>query len=418
MRLRTLISLITVLLVFLTSVKNSSANTLDFELTVRSHQLIGLPDARAMNLTGDGQTIVFIDDGVQFNHPYLDGVVLDGQCTSLEVCGSDYMNSGIKSGGPHRGDGTHGSMVAGIIAGQANRSAPGGIAPKTKLISIDNNSGQGEGLIRAMDWILSVHKKHNIVALSASIGAPNFGGVRGGSGKCSFDTALTNRIRSLVEAGISVVFAAGNGGSLSNLDYPACLPEVISVGALKSTGEIQDYSNISNTITVLAPADVISANGSFGYFIGGGTSSAAPVVAGTVALLKQANPNATPEEIKKSLQSSRKRIDDVLWGNLPILDIPAAIEAVKTGKFDVQNITVKSSTPSPVPTVTITKATENPPVTAVTVPVPGPTVTVTMTPPPEPTRVVVLTRISCIKGKKTKVVTAVNPKCPAGYKKK
>lgn len=414
---RATLSLISIFVLLATSVETSSANSIDFEKTIESHKLVGLPDAKAMNLTGEGQTIVFIDDGVQIDHPYLNGVVVDGQCTSREVCGSDYMNSGIKSGGPHRGDGAHGSMVAGIIAGQANNSAPGGIAPKAKLISIDNNSGQGDGLIRAMDWILSVQKKHNIVALSASIGAPNFGGVRGGSGECLLDPMLTKRIQSLVEAGISVVFAAGNGGSLSKLDYPACLPEVISVGALKSSGEIQDYSNISKNITVLAPADVVSSNGSFGYWIGGGTSSAAPVVAGAVALLKQANPNATPQEIKKALQSSRNRVDDVLWGNLPILDIPIAVEAIKTGRFDNQSITAKTGAPTPVPTVTVTEAPEKTTVNTVTLPVPGPTVTVTATPSPQLTTVVVLTRISCTKNKKTKVVTAIKPKCPKGYKR-
>lgn len=404
MKLRAGISAIVVCGLFLSSAKSSSADSIDLQKTLDSHKLIGLSEAKSLNLTGEGQTIVFIDDGHQVNHPYLQGTMIDGFCTSSEVCGADYMVSGIKSGGAHRGDGTHGSMVAGIIAGQANTLAPGGIAPKAKLISIDNNSGQGEGLIRAMDWILSVHKKHNIIALSGSFAAPNFGGARGGGGECSIDPTLSRRIQSLVEAGISVVFAAGNGGSLSKLDYPACLSEVISVGALKSTGEIQDYSNISNAITVLAPADVISANGSSSYFIGGGTSSAAPVVAGAIALLKQANPSATPQEIKKALQSTRYRATDVLWGNLPILDLPTAIEAIRTGKFDTQSITANSGKPSPAPTVTV--------------PVPGPTATVTMTPSPQPTKVVVLTRINCTKSKKTRVVTAVNPKCPKGYKEK
>jgi hypothetical protein len=309
------------------------SSDLDFQKTVGSHALIGLPQAQNLGYDGQGQTIVIIDDGTQIEHPYLKGVIIDGNCTSKVVCGSDYLNPGVKAGGAHVGNGFHGSMVAGIIAGQANSNAPGGIAPRAKVISIDNTRGDTEGLLQAMSWVLTVKDKHNVVALSASIGAPNSSGPRGGAGDCSPGSDLVKKIRELIAAGINVVFAAGNGGSLTKLDFPACLPELISVGALTHSGAIAEYSNISQNITVMAPAEIKSSNGDGGYFIGGGTSSATPVVAGAIALLRQANPSATTDEIKKALQTSRRSVDDVIWGNLPVLDIPEAIEAIKSGKF-------------------------------------------------------------------------------------
>jgi hypothetical protein len=254
------------------------------------------------------------------------------------VCGSDYLKPGLKSGGAHKGNGFHGSMVAGIIAGQANTFAPGGIAPKAKIVSVDNTDGGSEGLIAAMEWVLTIQKKHNVVAVSGSISAPNSSGLRGSEGDCSLDPKLAAKVKELVDAGIVMIFAAGNGGSFSKLDFPACLPEVVSVGALTSKGFIADYSNISKSITVLAPAEILSSNGDRGYFIGGGTSSATPLVAGAVALLKQANPDATPREIKLALQSTKSRISDVLWANLPILNLPIAIEAIQTGKFELKPI--------------------------------------------------------------------------------
>jgi subtilisin family serine protease len=285
-------------------------------------------------------------------------------------------------------------MVSGIIAGQKNSSAPGGIAPKAKIISIDNTDGGSEGLIAAMEWVLTIRKKYNVVAVSGSVGAPNSSGLRGGEGDCSLDPILSEKIKELVNAGIVMIFASGNGGSVSKLDFPACLPGVVSVGALNSKGSIAVYSNISKSLTVLAPAEILSSNGDAGYFIGGGTSSATPIVAGAVALLKQAKPDATPQEIKLALQSTRNRISDVLWANLPILNLPTAIEAIQTGKFELLPITpIGNVTPSPAPTVTLT-------------PTPAPTVTI------------LLRQITCTKGKLTKKVTAVKPVCPAGYKKK
>ena len=66
---RSSITFLALCTVFATNVKTSSANSIDFQKTVESHKLIGLPDAKAMNLRGEGQTIVFIDDGVQIDHP-------------------------------------------------------------------------------------------------------------------------------------------------------------------------------------------------------------------------------------------------------------------------------------------------------------------------------------------------------------
>ena len=326
----------------------ANSNDLDYQKTVDAHTLIGLSEARDLGYDGSGQIIVIIDDGNQINHPYLKDVIIDGNCTSRATCGVDYLNPGLKAGGAHKGDGFHGSMVTGIIAGQANADAPGGIAPKAKVISIDNTDGNTEGLISAIDWILEIKKKHNVVALSASIGAPNSSGARGGPGSCSPGSDLEKKLKELIAAGISVVFAAGNGGSFTKLDYPACISDLIAVGALTHQGSIAEYSNVSQGITVMAPADIKSSNGSSGYFIGGGTSSATPVVAGAVALLKQANPDATPAEIKKALQTSRKTVDDLVWGNLPVLDIPKALEVIKTGVFDPRKIvSISGGTISP-----------------------------------------------------------------------
>ena len=181
------------------------SNNIDFQKTIDSYNLIGLSTAQKDGWDGTGQTIVVIDDGNRIDHPYLSGVFVDGYCTSRNVCGSDYLKPGIKSGGAHKGNGFHGSMVSGIIAGQVNTSAPGGIAPKAKIISIDNTDGGSEGLIAAMEWVLTIRKKYYVVAVSGSIGAPNSSGLRGGEGDCSLDPTLSVKIKELVNAGIVMI---------------------------------------------------------------------------------------------------------------------------------------------------------------------------------------------------------------------
>jgi subtilisin family serine protease len=340
------------------------------------------------------------------------------------VCGSDYLNPAIKAGGAHKGDDFHGSMVTGIIAGQANANAPGGIAPKAKVISIDNTDGNTEGLLSAMEWILEIKKKYNVVALSASIGAPNSSGVRGGSGDCSPGSELEKKINNLIAAGINVIFAAGNDGSFTKISFPACLPSVISVGALTYKGEIAEYSNVTKSITVMAPADIKSSNGSSGYFIGGGTSSATPVVAGAVALLKQAKPDATTDEIRKALQTSRTTVNDIVWGNLPVLDIPRAIEAIKSGVFDpnvVINVNASSLSELKIAKDAQTKA-ENEAKLAKEAQIRA-EANVKLAREELAQALVELNKwkpasITCARGTRTKIVTAVNPKCPAGYIKK
>ncbi len=153
----------------------------EIELTKSSQAIIGLAEAHAMGFTGKGQTIVVIDTGVQIDHPYFKDALISGYCSSKAVCGSNYDKSNIAAGASIKIEGlnipidSHGSMASGIALGRAIGNVPGGVAPGANLISINNTDGQGEGIVKAIDWVLSVKDKFNIVAISASIGASNKG---------------------------------------------------------------------------------------------------------------------------------------------------------------------------------------------------------------------------------------------------
>ena len=91
---------------------------------------------------------------------------------------------------------------------------------------------------------------------------------------------------------------------------------------------------------------------------------------------------------------------------------PNQVYVLKRGTLKYTPAPVVTATPTPTPT----------PIVSAT-PTPTPTVTETPSPTPvpvvaKPTTTAKKTTITCVKGKTTKKVTGINPKCPAGYKKK
>lgn len=63
-------------------------------MTQSSYDLINLSAARDLGLTGKDQVVVFLDDGIEIDHPYIKNNVLDGFCSSRAACGDQYLKSG------------------------------------------------------------------------------------------------------------------------------------------------------------------------------------------------------------------------------------------------------------------------------------------------------------------------------------
>jgi subtilisin family serine protease len=118
-------------------------------------------------------------------------------------------------------------------------------------------------------------------------------------------------------AGISVVVSSGNDGKDTSkpTQYPAyyavdlpgkhqAIPGLIAVGSFGST-KVSDFSSRGPWVTLVAPGeDILSTsvtNTDVGYRLFSGTSFAAPQIAGLVALLRDRNPDLSPENIKKSI---------------------------------------------------------------------------------------------------------------------
>lgn len=234
----------------------------------------------------------------------------------------------------------HGVWVEGLIHGIAPdaqvqrydvRTVPSGVSDTCYIMS----SGDIKSALRA---ILSDHQRLGIRVVNLSWGGGQF------TSPCHLrNNETTKLIQELVQAGVSVVAAAGNEGFSNALIWPACMPEVLSVGAsfdytsdqpervlgchaLPVTDELTCYTNIAPFLDVIAPGSRASVpNGPSGL----GTSASTAYVSGVIALLLQEASALTPDQIRAALTQTGKPIRDQRSGlTFPRVDAFAALQAV------------------------------------------------------------------------------------------
>jgi serine protease AprX len=304
----------------------------------RTAATIGAKNVHAQyGYTGAGIGVAVIDSGITAWHDDLTIANRTGQRVSAFV---DFVN-GATTKYDEWGHGTH---VAGIIAGNGYDSNGDrlAIAPKANIVALKALDFEGKGkisnIIAALDWAVANRTQYNIRVINMSLGAGVFE---------SYHTdPLTLAAKHAVDAGIVVVAAAGNMGKAQNgnpqygaISAPGNAPWVLTVGASSSMGTIDRrddtmaaYSSRGPTMidfgakpdlvapgtgTVsLAEKDSLFYVTKSAYLVAGkkngltympyltlsGTSMAAPVVSGTVALMLEANPDLTPNMVKAILQ--------------------------------------------------------------------------------------------------------------------
>lgn len=285
----------------------SYINSNDIVSTYGTEQkLIDIEKLTENKYLGQGQTICFIDTGIQ---PHFDFIFPKNRIIKFV----DFINN---SNSPYDDNG-HGTFVSGIACGNGIFSKTNmGYAPKSNIISLKALSKNGNAdsniILDAMEWVYQNHKNFNIGVVCMSFGAESN----------KFD-ALSMGAEALWKSGITVVAAAGNSGpNFNTIKSPGNNPYVITVGALDiSQMNVANFSSRGPTIyghkpDLIAPAVNITSCNNFGvpYTNMSGTSVATPIVAGICADIKSKYPNITNNEIKKFLTSHCTKIT----GNLDI----------------------------------------------------------------------------------------------------
>jgi len=329
-------------------------------------------DAVGQAITGLGVTVAVLDSGVAAV-PGLDtaGKIVRGPDLSLET------NSAQTLGFDTFGHGTH---LAGIVGANDQAGAVRkngaldatdltkefGVAPDAQLLALKLAATDGSAdvsqVIAALDWVTQ-HRADpgmNVRVVNLSFGT------------ASVQPYELDPLAAAAEhawrSGLVVVVAGGNGGpGAGGLTDPAIDPYVIAVGASDANGTVAGWKSPSvaafssrgtsqrhvdlvapgrsivslrapgSFVDVSYPAGIVAGDVSARLFRGSGTSQAAAVVSGAAALVLQANPALTPDQVKATLVRTARPLAGAaaVDAGAGQLDVSAAVKAVSAKKTAV-----------------------------------------------------------------------------------
>ncbi|MEW6319977.1 MAG: S8 family serine peptidase [Acidobacteriota bacterium] len=339
--------------------------TLDLPVSVAmatADQAVGGDQVRAGGLgrTGRGIGVAVLDSGMA-THSALRGKV------RAEIS--------FVQGEPHASDGYgHGTHVAGMVAGLAptgrvTHDYRGGIAPGAHLVNVKvlNASGFGftSDVVAGLEWVIANRAALGIRVVNLSLGRP----VRE---SCVVDP-LCQAVGRAVAAGLVVVASAGNAGVsptgepvLGGIASPGNSPHALTVGAVNGRGTVDrrddtvatyssrgptafdlavkpDVVAPGNRIVSLAAADsllvltfpeiVVAGRKDNAYARLSGTSMAAAIVSGAVALLLEGAPGLTPQQVKLALQATSSLMPDagLMAAGAGLVNVAAASQVTQRG---------------------------------------------------------------------------------------
>ncbi|HEX5965075.1 MAG TPA: S8 family serine peptidase [Pyrinomonadaceae bacterium] len=283
----------------------------------------------AMPVTGRNVTVAVLDTGINSQHADLAGRVVqnvrlaDTQSVPVSFAYpaplEDLANTDLASG--------HGTFVSGVIAasGVSSSGRLAGVAPGARLLGLSAGDLNLMYVLSGFDYLLANTVKYNVRVVNCSFSANTVFDV---------NDPVNVATKMLTDAGVNVVFSAGNTGSGNGTMNPyAIAPWVIGVGATDATGRLAGYSSRgnfgdalqhpslvapgTNIISLRSAPTVTGISGLAGadaqrllptelpyYTTATGTSFSAPQVAGAIALMLEVNPNLTPANVKDILSRS------------------------------------------------------------------------------------------------------------------
>jgi serine protease len=275
---------------------------------------------KALQLAGKHSvTVAVIDTGLDMKHPDLQAQLLPSYNAANPA------SPGLKD--------IHGTHVAGIIGATANNGVGAhGINPNVKILPIDVfNGGWGASdYVIAQGILYAIEKGAKVINMSL--------------GGYFSSPILEDAVKKAIDAGITVVAAAGNEAT-DMYSIPASYEGVISVGATDSQNHLANFSNYGPSVDIVAPGvDVYSTvydpakGASFAEL--SGTSMASPVVAGVASLILSKYPNLKPYEVEAILEKTAtdlgERGYDLKYAN-------GLVNPVAALQFDIKSLPKKET---------------------------------------------------------------------------
>ncbi len=271
---------------------------------LESLPIIGANALRQQGIDGRGVTIAVLDSGIDRDHPDFAGRIVAERCFCDNLNGTGCCPSAdVERAGPGAAedDHGHGTHVTGIAAG-GGAVAPAGVAPLANIVAVkvldsENRFRSFTQIYRALEWIADQRLDVDVINMSLGSDALFF---PGDCESAAIAIGLQPVIARLRSRGVLIAASTGNNGDFSSTWLPACMDEVLGVGATydapgnhcgtssSTADDVTCFTNSSTSMDLLAPGDAISASArGGGSTTFSGTSMSAPHVAGTIALIKQ-----------------------------------------------------------------------------------------------------------------------------------
>ena len=297
------------------------AATLGSYSMVESAALIHAGAVHSAGYDGSGVNIAVLDTGIDTDHPDLVDSIVD------EICFIQYTNCG-PFGHPAEDVVGHGTNVSGVIT--SNGTVPGvpkGIAPEAGIYAYRVTTGStpnANAVAASLEDLRLRNYPVDFVNMSFSLEGPLPGDCDTSLNAIELELAYTRLV-----AGVVPFAASGNQGDKGGMKFPACNPFVVAVGAVydQAIGSktwpgvctdattapdlVACASNSSNSLDLLAPGCRITTTA-----LGGGsdtvcgTSVSSPHAVGVAALLKDAQPSLTADQIELRMKATGKWVFD------------------------------------------------------------------------------------------------------------
>ncbi|MCX4551434.1 S8 family serine peptidase [Streptomyces sp. NBC_01387] len=303
----------------------------------QSTKQVHAPEAWAEGYDGKGTKVAVLDTGVDAQHPDL---------VNRVAASKNFTDSSTTD--DRHGHGTHTASTVGG-SGAASDGREKGVAPGTSLLigKVLNDSGSGDSswIIAGMQW--AVDQKADVVSMS--LGNPAIG-------DCTDPLAEAAKQLSQNTHTLFVIAAGNTGSATETVSSPGCAPGVLTVGAVDHDDTTAPFSSrgpvaVTHTLKpeISAPGvDILAAKaggrGVYAYQTMSGTSMATPHVAGAAAIVRQAHPDWTAQQIKAALVSSARtggKIAGADQTGAGVLDVATAVHqkvlsapAVQGGSFN------------------------------------------------------------------------------------
>ena len=308
---------------------------------MQSIPLVGANVVHSQGIDGRGLTIAIVDSGIDHDHPDFAGRVVGEACFCDNLDGSGCCPGGdiVRTGpGSAEDDQGHGTHVAGIAAG-ASGVAPAANIVAVKVLDSQNRFRTFTQIYRALKWIYD--ERPDVDAINMSLGTDAMY-TQDECDSAAFGFGIANLIDSLRERGVLIAASTGNTSEKTRTWMPACMQDVLGVGGTwDSAGnhcgvnsaildEVTCETNSSSSMDIVAPGWwIVSSRRGGGTTEFGGTSMAAPHVAGTILLMKQVGGRSLLADLIQDIlqRTGRPAFDPVNKLTFPRLDALAAVNA-------------------------------------------------------------------------------------------